>query len=573
MESSTSPRKMTVTATVFVVIPCILGLGIAQYLRWRGTVWLSSAGGFWPVVCLATSVAILISLALSSSKDRTALVCGWLVLTWTWFYVPLWLTAQGIAQSTAVVPRDGRVFVAGEPGRKPTDRVWLLISRADDKIVRSVAGTAVINAVELQYRYSESYISGRGNGEDLSTPVLSAAAAMLAEEAEKSRSRRIALFDKRDVHEQWLGKLCHAIAPNEGRCPLKLSLSPQAEAAMPGAVWSKSYSEKEAIDEQHLPTLVQLLTQENSRLVDRDRVLALFMELANTPEMLATVARKSSLLDASQFDALIERLLASPGCGNETVAVLAKVNRLTDEQRRALRDKMLREASLSIVANNAATLRISDAEVAQLARRMRASSELTPEVAVLVLEKLGERLPAETQQEAVASIVKANASHALAALRHVNFSSSLRRQLLDKVVLDAAYEDFEAARLSREALEDLLTPAEMRALVATLIKRSEASSKWLGLAVRMLPVRAMTPLERKAVLNGLLFENTKSAFEFASEHRHHMEAEDINDVTSDYTRTITPDFCLHLSHRNKNRKIDYFSEGQLQIFRDCAQPK
>ena len=91
------------------------------------------------------------------------------------------------------------------------------------------------------------------------------------------------------------------------------------------------------------------------------------MELANTPEMLATVARKSSLLDASQFDALIERLLASPGCGNETVAVLAKVNRLTDEQRRALRDKMLREASLSIVANNAATLRISDAEVAQLA--------------------------------------------------------------------------------------------------------------------------------------------------------------------------------------------------------------
>ena len=114
MESSTSPRKMTVTATVFVVIPCVLGLGIAQYLRWRGTVWLSSAGGFWPVVCLATSVAILISLALSSSKDRTALVCGWLVLTWTWFYVPLWLTAQGIAQSTAVVPRDGRVFVAGE---------------------------------------------------------------------------------------------------------------------------------------------------------------------------------------------------------------------------------------------------------------------------------------------------------------------------------------------------------------------------------------------------------------------------------------------------------------------------
>ena len=127
--------------------------------------------------------------------------------------------------------------------------------------------------------------------------------------------------------------------------------------------------------------------------------------------------------------------------------------------------------------------------------------------------------------------------------------------------------------LSREALEDLLTPAEMRALIATLIRRSETSAKWLGFAVRVLPVRAMTPLERKALLNGLLFESTKSALEFASEQRHYLEAEDVNDVTYDYTKTITPDFCLHLSHRNKNRKTDYFSEGQLQIFRDCAQPK
>ena len=145
-----------------------------------------------------------------------------------------------------------------------------------------------------------------------------------------------------------LGKLCHAIAPNEGRCPLKLSLSPQAEATIPGAVWSKSYTEQEAIDERHLPTLVQLLTQENSRLVDRDRAFALFMDLANTPEMLATVARKSSILDASQFDELIKRILASPGCGNEAVAVLSKVNRLTEEHRRELRNKMFREASLAI---------------------------------------------------------------------------------------------------------------------------------------------------------------------------------------------------------------------------------
>ena len=38
-------------------------------------------------------------------------------------------------------------------------------------------------------------------------------------------------------------------------------------------------------------------------------------------------------------------------------------------------------------------------------------------------------------------------------------------------------------------------------------------------------------------------------------------------------RPSAPDFCLHLSHRNKNRKTDYFSEAQLQIFRDCAQSK
>ena len=58
-----------------------------------------------------------------------------------------------------------------------------------------------------------------------------------------------------------LGKLCRAIAPNEGRCPLKLSVAPQAEATIPGAVWSKVFTEQEAVDEKHLPTLVQLLVQ------------------------------------------------------------------------------------------------------------------------------------------------------------------------------------------------------------------------------------------------------------------------------------------------------------------------
>jgi hypothetical protein len=570
MENARIPRHAIVTATIFGVIPCILGIGIAQYLRWRGTVWLTSAGAFWPIVSLVTSVAILISLAVSSSKDRTARVWGWFIVTWTWLYFPLWLTAREIPQSSAVVAEDGRVFVASEWARQASDRVWLLTGRSSDRMVRNVTGTAAVNAAEVQYRYSEPYIAGRSNEEDLSAPVIAAARAILTEEAEKSRAWRIALFDKREVHEQLLARLCRAIVPNEARCPLKLSLAPQAEATFPGAVWSKFYTEKEAIAEKHLPTLVQLLTDDNSRLVNRDRAFALFMDLASSPEMLATVARKSSTLSASQFDDLIKRILATPGCGNEAVTILSKVKRLTEEQRRELRAKVFREASLAIVAKNATTLRISDLEVAQLASRMRATSELTPEVAVLALEVFGERLPVEAQNDALAAILKANASHALAALRHVNFSGSLRAKLLGKVVTDASYEDFEAARFSRDALEEVLTPAEMRDLIAALVKRSETSTKWLSFAVRVLPVYAMTPLERKALLNSLLFESTKSALEFASEQRHYLEAEDVNEITYDYTKTITADFCLHLSHRNKNRKTDYFSEAQLQIFRDCA---
>jgi hypothetical protein len=572
MEKSLIRRKAVVTATVFGVFPCVLGVGIAQYLRWRGTVWLSNAGAFWPIVCSLTSIAILVKLVVSSSKDRTARVWGWLILTWTWLYLPLWLTAEQIPQSSAVVLWDGRVHVAGEWARQPSDKVWLLTGRAGDRIVRNVAGTATVNAVELQYRYSDLYISTRDNGEDLSIPVMSATSAILAEEGEKSRSSRIALFDRPEAHDQLLRKLCRAIAPDEARCPLKLSLSPQAEATIPGAVWSKSYTEREAIDEKHLPTLVQLLTQDHSYRSDRDQVFALFMSLAN-PEALSTVAQKSSLLDASQFNELIARIADSPGCGNEAVTILSKVNRLTEEHRRALRVKVFREASLSLIADNATALRISDSEVAQLALRMRASLGLTPEVAVRLLEKFGERLPIEAQHEAIASIVQANASHALAAMKYVNFSSNWREKLLGKIIADATYGDFEAARLSREALEDLFTPTEVRSLIATVIARSQTSKEWLDFAVRVLPVRAMTPLERKTLLNGLLFESTKSALEFVSEHKHHLEAKDVNEVTQDYTNTIAPDFCLHLSHRNKNRKTDYFSEAQLKIFRDCARSK
>jgi len=573
MDISPARRKAMVTTAAFWVVPCILGTGIAQYLRWSDFVWLSNAGAFWPVVCAGTSVAVVIKFSVSPSNDRAARFWAWLVLTWTWLYFPLWLTAKEIPQSSAVISRNGRTFVASEWAGQPTDKVWLLTGLAGKKIVHNVAGTITVNAVDVRYRYADSYISARGHEEDLSKPVLRAANAILTLESKKSRSSRIALFEAREVHEQLLTQLCRAIVSMEMTCPLKLNLSPQSDATSLGQVWSKYYTEMEAIDEKHLPTLLQLLTQENSRLVDRDRVFALFMDLANTPEQLSMVARKSHTLNEYQFDELIRRFLRSPRGGNEAVGILTKVNRLTQEQRQELRDKVFREASLAVIAKHVVALRISDAEVARLATRMRASLELTPDAAVLALETFGERLPLEAQHDAIEAVVNGDASHAIGALQHVNFSSKWREKLLKKVLTYATYQDFEAAHLSREMLEDLLTPSEMRVLISSVIGRSETSPNWLKFAVQVLPIRAMTFAERKAVLNGLLFESNKSALEFVSENRNYLEADDVNEVTYDYTKTITPDLCLHLSHRNKNRKVDYFSESQLQIFRDCAQSK
>jgi hypothetical protein len=189
------------------------------------------------------------------------------------------------------------------------------------------------------------------------------------------------------------------------------------------------------------------------------------------------------------------------------------------------------------------------------------------------LEVFGERLSADIQRDAVTAIVKAKPSYALAALRHVNFSPALRRDLMRKVLSDARHDDFSAAGLSKEKLQGMLTPAEMRALIAMAIKRSETSSPWLDFAHQSLPISAMTPAEQQSLLTELLFRSPKTAFEFVSENRRYLEPADVNEVTRDYTRTSTTEFCLHLSHRNSNRKMEYFSEAQLQIFRDCAGSK
>jgi hypothetical protein len=540
-------------------------------MHWADLVWLTTAGGAWPVVLASLSVAILIKLVFSPFEDRTISFTAWLVLAWTWFHVPLWATAREVPYDAAVVSRDGRVHVVSEAIRDPGFRVRFLTDQPGTRIVHGVGGRMIVSALELEYRYAEPYIATRRDDDNLSEPLWRAASAILTEQAALPRAAKIELVEKRAVQDRVLESICRAMVGDRLACPLKMKLSPQKEATSLGATWSTHYSEEEAIAEKHLPTLVQLLTQPDSPLVRRDDAFALLLEIAEDAVPLSKVAQQSHLLDDDQFDKLISRILASPGCGNEAVAIIFKANRLTADQRLALRAKALGEASIASLLAQAVSLRLSDPDIAQLAARMRPAFAADPGVAVRALETLGERLPADIQRDAVMEIVKAKTSFALAALQHVNFSTTLRRELMRKVLSDARHDDFSG--LSKEKLLGLLTPAEMRALIALAVKRSETSRPWLDFAHKSLPVREMTPAEQESLLTELLFKSPKEALEFVSENRRHLEPAEVNEVTRDYTRTIPTDMCLHLSHRNNNRKTDYFSEAQLQIFRDCAKPK
>jgi hypothetical protein len=561
------------TAVVFGLLPCALGLGAAGYVRWADTVWLTTVGSFWPIVFSSVSGAILIKLMFSPFKDRTSSLAAWLTLVWTWFYFPLWVTAREVPFAAAVVGGDGRVHIVSKATRDPTLKVWFLTDHSGTRIVHNVVGKVITSSLELEYRHAESYIATRGDNEDLSTPLTRAASAILQEEAALPRPSKIALFEKREIQDRVLEKICHATVGERVACPIKMSLSPQSEATVLGAPWSTYYTEKEAIEEKHLPTLLRLLTQSDSPLVHLDEVFALVLEIARDVRPLSQVAQQSHLLDDDQFDKLIRRILASPGAGDEAVAIISKANRLTAEQRLALRAKVLGDASIAALLADAVPLRISDPDIAQLVARMRPAFMADPGVAVRALEVFGERLPTDIQRDAVKEIVKAKPSYALAALRHVNFSTELRRDLMTKVLSDAGHDDFSTAGLSKEKLQSMLTPTEMRALIAMAVERSETSSQWLDFALNSLPIRAMTPAEQKSLLTEMLFKSPKAALEFVSENRRYLEEAEVNEVTRDYTRTITTDLCQHLSHRNRNRKTEYFSEAQLQIFRDCAGAK
>ena len=561
------------TTVVFGLLPCALGLGAALYLRWTDTVWLTTAGSFWPIILSSISCVILIKLMFSPFEDRTMSLAAWLTLVWTWFHVPLWATAREVPYAAAVVGGDGRVHIVSEATREPALRVWFLTDHSRTRIVHNAVGKVITNSLELEYRYAEPYIATRRDNEDLSEPLKRAASAILQEQAALPRALKIGLIENRAVQDRVLERICDATVGDRVACPLKMKLSPQTEAKALGAAWSTYYTEKEAIEEKHLPTLLQLLTQPDSALVHRDEVFALLLEIAEDVMPLSQVAQQSHLLDDDQFDKLIGRILASPGCGNEAVAIIAKANRLTSAQRLALRAKAMGEASIATLLAHAVPLRISDPDIAHLAARMRSDFIADPGVAVRALEVFGERLSTDIQRDAVTAIVKAKPSYALAALRHVNFSPVLRRDLMRKVLSDARHDDFSAAGLSKEKLQGMLTPAEIRALIAMAIKRSETSGPWLDFAHQSLPISAMTPAEQQSMLMELLFRSPKAAFEFVSENRRYLEPADVNEVTRDYTRTITTELCLHLSHRNSNRKMEYFSEAQLQIFRDCAGSK
>jgi hypothetical protein len=439
--------------------------------------------------------------------------------------------------------------------------------------VHNVSGKIVASSMEVEYSYADGYVGTRRHHEDLAEPLIRAASTVLDEEAQRPRASKIALLDDGAAQNRVTERICRATVGDRAECPLKMKLRPLNEATGLGKTWSKFYSETEAITEKHLPTLVRLLTTPDSSIADPDRVFAVFLEIADSVATLSQVAQHPYFLKDEQFNEVIRRVLNAPGCGDEAVAILPKANRLTQEQRLALRAKVLAEASIGTIVARAGPLHISDAEIVALTPRMHAAFVTDPGVAVRTLEAFGRRLPVETQRDAVDRIVEAKASYALVALAHVNFSDDLRRELMKKVLSEGVYEDFSVARLTKDKLQAVLMPTEMKALIGKAVSHSDSSKKWFEFALTSLPIRAMTPAERQSLLTGLMFESPKAALEFVSKNRPFLDPSEVNEVTRGYARTIEVDFCLHLSHRNKNWRVDYFSEDQLQIFRECAAQK
>ncbi len=560
---------------MFGALPLLLGLGAALYLKLTHSVWLTDAGPFWPYVLAASSAGILVRIAYGPYQDRTGAVTAWLFLLAAWFYVPMWLGSSVIPTSSAVVGGNGHVTVLRDTLRTTEPEVRLLSRNSATRIVHNAGGKFVLNGLELTYGYAASFIATRANGDDLGAHLMAAAAPITDAAAKSNRTWKIAFLADKSEQTALMARICRAAHGDMPSCPLKLTMVPAQDATALGGTWSAQYSEFEALDERHLPSLVHLLTQSEISLAKRDRVFALVLDLATSGAPFAQLVQRSQLLTDDQFDQAVARIVALLSCADcgDAAALAASVNRLNEGQRRMLRVKAVDEAKLSTLLAVAAALRLTDEEIARFSTRIGKSFGEDPSLAVRALDVFGDRLPLAAQRQAVDSLLDAKASYALSALERVNFSADLRQLLIKKVVADATLDDFSIARTNRTKLLGMLTPQELRALIEVSVKRGESSDRWHAFVVESLPVSGMTSEERHRIVNGLVFNSPKAALEFVSKNRDFLDAGEVAEVTRDYSRTVTRDFCLHLSHRNKNWKQNFFSEAQLQIFRDCAEGK
>lgn len=559
---------------VFGALPMVLGLGGVQYLKWTDAIWLTDAGAFWPYVLSALSIGILVRIVHGPYEDVTGAVAAWLVLLVTWFYATMWFGATKVPTAAALVGGNGHVTLVREAIRTSEPDVWLLTRRPVTRLVQNVSGSFTASGLDVSYTFTPSYVGRQAHGTDLQPRLVAAAEPILAAAARESRTSRIAFLGDRGQQDAMIARICRAVSDGAAACPVKVKMSPTPEAAAYGGVWSQQYSEIEAIEEKHLPSLLHLLTQTEVSLGKRDQLFDLLLAEGGSASTLMQLAQKSQLLTDEQFDLVVARILSSRGEDyGDAAAVVANANRLGSNQRTALRGKAIDEARLATLLAHSASLRLTDAEIVRIAPRVIPALRSNPALAVRAIDLFGDRLPDAAQRAAVDGILDGKASYALTALERLNFSPELRQLLLKKVLAEAALDDFTTVRLNKTKLLEMLTPQEMRALVAVAVRRGEGSDRWHAFSVETLPVSAMTPGERHQLVNGLVFNSPKAALEFVSKNRDFLDAREVADVTRDYSRTVTRDFCLHLSHRNKNWKQNYFSEAQLQIFRDCAEGK
>jgi hypothetical protein len=562
-------------------LPCVLGIATGFGLLLTGTVWLTDTSGVWPIFCVMFSIWLVQAIAQSiretttgrhvSTFRRLSLVfysiCIFAFVSWTALYVSLWSQATKIPYTTAIVS-DGVVHRISDIYRDSATPVLLMTGSRGKKFVHNVEGRVVVHAMEAQFKFDKPYIATRMNGDDLAGNLIQTLDPILTPLTKQSRTRRVQLLTARGELEQ-LGKIaCLAIMRGTASCPLSLKLTPSKESTARSRLWSTEYTEAEAIAEKHIPSLTQYLADDTLAPTEIDAAFKLLMEAATQNEQFGIVARKSHTISDEQFSILVGRILAAEQGGGEAGVLLMASNRLTATQRTALREKMLHEASIDFIVKNAAKLRLNDSEVAQLSTRMQAAVVRRADVATSILDAFGERLPADVQSSAIEAVTQADVGAVLDTLRALNFSPELRERTVRRLV--ALVGERQMPNLSKGQLRSGLTPRELEAFATASVPNTTKSRNWLDFVVQTLPVSAMTHAQQKTVVDELMFSSTKAALEYVSENHKHMDSGLVNEVTRDYAKTIDREFCLHLTHRNNNRNVEYFSQDQIKIFADCA---